>query len=366
MSAPVLRKRADQRTDAGFTLVELLVVIAIIGILIALLLPAVQAAREAARRSQCTNNLKQLGLAHHNYADTHRTLVFRKGGSSTCTGSDYIDGNCSRISGFIPLLPFLEQAPMYQKIMAGDSSLGFPRGGPAPWKGWSAWDTSPSVLNCPSDPGPPSPTTKQNSYAFSVGDQVRDLISSERVRGIFGANKCVRFADITDGLSNTIMMSERLKANFSGKAIVAGEVLYVRGTKLSVDTILTSPGSCLSEIEGRYFKAGNAKGRAGSRWTDGQPDWIAFNTILPPNGPSCNEGTNNDGDSYHMVIPPSSLHPGGVNGLLADGSVRFISETIETGNLGTTAPTASTSGVSPYGVWGALGSKDGGESVAVP
>lgn len=157
------------------------------------------------------------------------------------------------------------------------------------------------------------------------------------------------------------MMSERLKANFSGKSISAGEVLHVRGTKLAVDAILTSPGICFSETDGRYFTVGQAKGKAGCRWTDGQPDWVAFNTILPPNGPSCNQGTNSSGDSYHMVIPPSSLHPGGVNGLMADGSVHFFSETIDTGNLGTTAPLSTSSEPSPYGVWGRLGSKAGGE-----
>src|SRR5512143_367601 len=101
------------RRRSAFTLVELLVVIAIIGILIALLLPAVQAAREAARRSQCTNNLKQLGLALHNYHDTHQMFVYRKGGT---TGGSATQSNQGRLSGFIPLLPYWEQRPMYDRI----------------------------------------------------------------------------------------------------------------------------------------------------------------------------------------------------------------------------------------------------------
>ncbi|MEN6493774.1 MAG: DUF1559 domain-containing protein [Thermoguttaceae bacterium] len=356
MATQLLLQRERRRHAAGFTLVELLVVIAIIGILIALLLPAVQAAREAARRAQCVNNLKQLGLAHHNYHDTHRIFVFRKGGTAAATW------NASRLSGFIPLLPFLEQAPMYQRIQAGETAAN-PPGGPPPWNAWAVWDTAPQNLSCPSDPGATNPTTKCNNYAFCVGDSVANIRDATQVRGIFAATRCARAADVTDGLSNTIMMSERLKANFDPVTAVAGQILHVRGTKLGITAIDTMPGVCRSETDGRYFTPGQVKGKAGSRWTDGQPDWVGFNTILPPNGPSCNNDTNSSGDSVGLVIPPSSLHPGGVNCLLADGSVHFISDTIDTGNLGA-APVSS--GASPYGVWGRLGSKDGGEVVTVP
>ena len=353
--------RRSRQPDAAFTLVELLVVIAIIGILIALLLPAVQAAREAARRSQCVNNLKQLGVAHHNYADTHRTLVFRKGGSSTCTGSAYRDGNCTRLSGFIPLLPFIEQMPLYQKIQAGDASNA--RGGPSGWNGWSVWDVAPSSLSCPSDNGPKNTTTRVNSYAFCIGDQVLNARDTQNVRGIFGTVRCTRFSDITDGLSNTIMMSERLKSNDGVRTVVDRAVLNILGVKMGVSGITTGPNACLTETDGQFFRAGQVKSWFGTSWTDGQPERCGFNTVLPPNGPSCTDDTNTNADSNHLVIPPASLHPGGVNCLLADGSVRFISDTIATGNLGTMPPS---SGASPYGVWGALGTKDGGESVAVP
>src|SRR5688572_26703413 len=129
--APSVRRRQS----AGFTLVELLVVIAIIGVLVALLLPAVQAAREAARRSQCSNALKQLGLALHNYADVFKVFPPRRGGTGSSTPPD--NANQNRLSAFIPLLPFIEQKPLADSIAAGGTYNGktFPPNGPMVWHG---------------------------------------------------------------------------------------------------------------------------------------------------------------------------------------------------------------------------------------
>ncbi len=350
-----------QRARVGFTLVELLVVIAIIGILIALLLPAVQAAREAARRSQCVNNLKQLGLAHHNYADVHRVLPMRRGGTSCYGGTDYTKCNADRLSGFIFLLPFLEQTPMYDKIKAGDAT--YPPFGPAAWYSWTAWNFSPACLLCPSDPGKGWTATDRrplNNYAFSVGDQVV-AVNNSLVRGVFPAGRSTRLADITDGLSNTIMMSERLLYEQGQTTIADRTVRHVFGERQPVAGIATAPNACLVETDGQYFKAGQYKGKFGTLWHDGQPERVCFNTVLPPNGPACAGNDNPNADSYDVVIPPASMHPGGVNGLMADGSVHFFSETIDTGNMGTTAPLYNSSAESPFGVWGKLGSKNAGE-----
>ena len=364
----------------GFTLVELLVVIAIIGILIALLLPAVQAAREAARRSQCTNNLKQLGLALHNYHDSQKVFPYRKGGSSSCNtvSTSYgnrRDGNCTRKSGFIPVLAYLEQVAMFDRIRAGEPTNGIRPDGPAGWEGWPVWDDSPDNLFCPSDNGIPNRTGPYNSYAFCIGDQVENIRDASQVRGMFATNTTYSTADIIDGTSNTIAMSERLCAaklttnNYqsqTGGVVPAQSVEHVLGIAKNVSGLVSSPGLCRAVTDGRYFVAGTTIHTYwGGRWTDGQPARVGFTTVLPPNSPSCSDPAYGQdwADQVSVVLPPSSRHPGGVNCLFADGSVRFISNTIDTGNLGAYQPF---NGPSVYGVWGALGSKDGGESVTAP
>ncbi len=357
-----LRKWRGRVFSVGFTLVELLVVIAIIGILIALLLPAVQAAREAARRAQCTNNLKQLGLAHHNYHDSFKTFVYRMGGTgneSPCNGY--------RRSGFISLLPYMEQNPMWERIKAGDASHA-PEG-PRAWGGWGPWNNSPDTLKCPSDEGAPQ-QTDSNSYAFCSGDQIVSIRTDQTPRGVFGYIKGTRIGDIKDGTSNTIMMSERCShadvSGFTGQSpspAVAGQLEHVKGVAHAGSGIRNNPGLCFTFTDGKYFVAGTqCHAYFGQNWHDGEVEIVGFNTVLPPNAPACSEG-GSWGDANHLTIPPSSRHPGGANGLMSDGSVQFISETINTGDLTVGQPA---SGRSRYGVWGAMGSKAGGESVDMP
>jgi prepilin-type N-terminal cleavage/methylation domain-containing protein len=366
---------------SGFTLVELLVVIAIIGVLVALLLPAVQAAREAARRSSCSNNLKQFGLAMHNYHDTYGLMPPRRGGTGTPATNNpaRFDGNYDRKSAFIFLLPFLEQQPMAEQIRAGNvvdtNGNLIAADGPAGWYGnanWLPYATQLKVVVCPSDKivGLGSGTQAKNSYAFSIGDSPgTDLADNNRwnisttngTRGIFGGSqRCKGFKDITDGTSNTIAMSERVWGGNLGLVTANGQDVRT-ATATNVSAVFTNPGACYSSATGKRFIGVQIKARFGALWADGQAERVGFTTILPPNAPSCVYDANGNADSQGGVLSAGSYHPGGVMGLMADGSCRFLSETINTGNLATAWVAA---GPSPYGVWGAMGSIDGGEPIS--
>lgn len=350
----------QNRSRRGFTLIELLVVIAIIAVLIALLLPAVQQAREAARRSQCKNNLKQLGLALHNYHDVFNTFPSRKGGSSW-DGVDNNSGNRERRSGFIPLLPYLDQAPLYNTIANGAAPVA--PGGPCGWCGWAAWDVVVPALLCPSDPGS-SELRRVTNYVFSGGDTITNYRDSQTTRGMFSFRRCYGVRDALDGTSNTIMMSETIRPR-NGRADAPGFATTVRkneGVAEGFAGIQSNPSACLAAApNGFYANPAVVKNRGGGNAWDGQPEYVGFNTVMPPNGPSCVDmQTACCGDSVHGVLAARSRHVGGVQCLMGDGAVRFISENIDTGNL---AAADVTAGRSPYGVWGGLGSRDGGESI---
>jgi len=367
-------KMSTDRVKRGFTLIELLVVIAIIAILIALLLPAVQQAREAARRTQCKNNLKQLGLALHNYHDVFNTFVYRKGGTIGAGNTARNDGNYSRLSGMVQLLPYIDQAPYYNQIQAGDptNAAGWnpvPPGGAAPWSGWPVWNRGQmEVFRCPTDPGFAT-ARGLNSYAFSVGDVYISNRDSNWANGLFAGctqtngNKHYGIRDCTDGTSNTIALSERVTANFNIGAKANADIR--EGVLMGVAGAATSPGACLAAtaplVSGsRYTNAANVKGKFSSIWMDGQSESVAFMTVLAPNSVSCAVGTEAGADAVSPMLAASSYHTGGVHALMADGAVRFISNSIDTGNLGVMAVR---DGKSPYGVWGGLGTRAGGEIV---
>jgi prepilin-type N-terminal cleavage/methylation domain-containing protein len=361
-----------RRLWRGFTLVELLVVIAIIGILVALLLPAVQAAREAARRMQCSNNLKQLGIAMHNYHNTYKFFPPLAVGTTGDTSWD--PGSClsnqERLSCFFHLLPFLEQGGLVDVIKAGGgavcTSRVAPPGGPSPLRQWDPYRTRVTGFLCPSD-GTGYKTYGQSgnariNYAFSVGDQMYNNVSDTNMRGVFSFRVGSPIGDVIDGTSNTIAMSELVMYNDNARAVKGGYVIVASGLSTSPITCMAAngPGETLVGTVGTSHY-----GRVGDTWTGGYPLMCGFTTVLPPNSPRCvNSG---QGEWNWGVFPPASNHPGGVTGLMTDGSVRFISQTINTGNLAAAEVKAVSPPViknSPYGVWGALGSKNGGESVA--
>lgn len=303
--------------------------------------------------SSTKNNLKQIGLAIHNYHDVFGMFVLRQGGTN---GSDSNTSNHGRLSGFVGMLPYMDQAPLFNKIAAGDSSNS--QFGPGAWRGWSVWNVSIPMLRCPFD-GRNKQIVRTNNYVFCLGDSAQS-INGTSSRGMFPYRNGTRIRDITDGTSNTIAMSEHVRANY---APATGNASRNRVEGIAMGQApRTNPGACMSLASGSGWVSGTSvKGKHGISLWDGQAERCAFNTILPPNAPSCAEGTNVNTDSTHAALAPSSMHTGGVHALMADGAVRFISSNIDTGNLSTASLSPSALSPSPYGVWGALGTKEGGE-----
>jgi prepilin-type N-terminal cleavage/methylation domain-containing protein len=343
----------------GFTLVELLVVIAIIGILVALLLPAIQAAREAARRAECSNKIKQLGIAFHNYHDTYKALPWMRGSAMWGTRNTVPVGNEGTINGFVQLLPFLEVTALWEDISnpyAGPP-LTNPFGPPRDFFYYPPWVADVPAYRCPSCPpglpyGGNAAVLGRRNYAMCLGDMIANNHSATNNRGVFGYLSATNFRDITDGTSNTLLIAE--KANAVNATDVRGlGANNVAGTN-------TNPSVCLAKSVGlSYLPTTSVQSSRvlGSLWHSGLAPFVGFTTVLPPNAPTCL--ADNWGDSWG-VYSASSYHPGGVMALLADASVRFVAETIDTGNI--TAPEVA-SGPSPYGVWGALGTRSGGEAI---
>lgn len=362
--------RLRRSLPAGFTLVELLVVIAIIGVLVALLLPAVQSAREASRRIKCTNQLKQLGLALHNYADTYGTLPCRRYGTTGTVGTAGTTNtnnrihNSGRITAFVAMLPYIEQKSMFDAIQMGDAANA--PGGPRGDQSWAVWNTPPPILKCPSDINAPR-SARGHSYVFSGGDLVQNINTRFQTRGPFGRFHWRRLAEISDGTSNTIAMSEiqtSLPVAHGGQfgTPSGGSERYVHMVVNNIPGVVNSPSVCRTVANAQFVRPGlTVHGRRGINWTDGPADLQMFSTVLPPNAPACAE-SGEYGDHDNVVLPPNSAHPGGVNGVLCDGSVRFFTDNINTGNLGVPqgfdAP-------SQYGVWGAIGSIAGGEGASL-
>ena len=384
--APSMSSRFGHARATGFTLVELLVVIAIIGTLVGLLLPAVQSAREAARRSTCSNNLKQWGLAMHGHESAKKVLPYGRGGpvesnmiyGASAVSTDSVpapgitldDGTiypgAGACSGFIAMLPFIENESLYLKIV------------PAKLKDYrsnsatSPWTQQLSQLLCPSDG--PRPTAGllagETNYLLSVGDNCNDLHTDQTVkagssaptavglRGLFGVNSAIPLKQITDGLSTTLAISEGTRPPGTN---AIGDV-PPKAPDANSGNNTNSPTACLADFNSNWNVSGNIIERyrsSGCLWA-GRLGWYCFNTILPPNTGVC-QNINTTG-----VIPPRSRHVGGVTTLFADGAVTFISNNVDYGDLTKSLSTSNTTPKwpqSPYGVWGALGTRTGSESV---
>lgn len=297
----------------GFTLIELLVVIAIIGVLIALLLPAVQAAREAARRSQCLNNLKQIGLAAHNYESTHQ--IFPPGQMRMEFPAQ------PRFRGvplFVHMLPFLDQQPLYDRWNFNDP-LGNTEGTTAN----SA--TRIGILLCPSDDIPENPILNGTNRYYALtsyggnGGSRSHPPAEFTSDGMFHATgpaapagaRQVRVADVRDGLSNTLMFGER--DHFDPNYDTFYQAGWVMGPMGKWGWWAPSGGQfALTDITLSSFAPVNY--RIPFRF-DNRPSEVSDQTAFA---------------SFETlrVSAWGSAHPGGANVSLADGSVRFLKETV--------------------------------------
>jgi prepilin-type N-terminal cleavage/methylation domain-containing protein len=345
-----------RKIRSGFTLIELLVVIAIIAVLIGLLLPAVQSAREAARRSQCLNNLKQIGVAISNYESAFRVYPFGKG--LNYLASLPSAANYARWSGLSQLLIFIEQGNLFNSInfslppetpgMQGAVAFMPPYQNPNR-ENMTASLSQVATFLCPSDqptisswPGGNNYTANQQTTACDLSENFPSTqFPNEQPRGIFYYNSSVTPAKVTDGLSNTVYFSEKIRGDGTPNP---KRDLLIFALSAAQNTVDAAYQACQAL---NPLTALPLTSRQGMSWVMGEMCCGLYNHVAPPNQASCAApvftGTM---ANMGMVVPPSSLHPGGVNALMGDASARFIKSTVD------------------LQTWRKIGTRNGGEVVS--
>lgn len=341
-----------------FSLKDLMVAITLIGICFALLMPLVQAARDVARQMSCSNNFKQIGLAIHNYHSAYRRCPGAMCGTPA---------NQYRLSGLIALTPFIESSPFWDRVSNPlvDGGVLYPPMGPVPWDtNYPPWSETYASFRCPTDTSRKEQLGRTN-YAFSVGDRIEGLYKvtpTDEVRGFFAPRVVMRFANITDGLANTMMMAE-IGTKQSRK--LQGQFALEQPKSLA-----DAPNTCSKVVDpsrpGRYAPSVTLSklGRGGA-YADGAGGYALVHTILPPNSPSCAIGSL---DPLEGIFSAGSYHPDGCHILMGDGAVIFITDSIEAGLTSASSPRSNHTDDgrplrSPYGLWGALGTPKGEEII---
>jgi len=342
----MVAKRFERPRLRGFTLVELLVVIAIIGVLVSLLLPAVQSAREAARRMQCSNNVKQLALGIHTFHDTNNLFPF----NYHLLGVNAWEAS----SAHVEILPYVEQANVYNLMRfpttskAGQALGTAPDGAVGNATMWSqSWNgpmnTRLKVFLCPSSIKPPTRAQVSwggpgSNYGWSTGSRTEVVWAGNNFNGIIAYQYERRMKDVTDGLSNTLLASEFLPGRGfnTGSATYPFDIFYagdgpfnsVKNKDFATLAELTAIGTAAKSLAGGGFRGNN-----GGNWAWYAAGHSTLSTAAPPNwqlptsgGNCCPGGAHDWGKG---IIPARSLHPGGVNAVMGDGSVRFVTNNID-------------------------------------
>jgi prepilin-type N-terminal cleavage/methylation domain-containing protein len=328
------------RKRPAFTLVELLVVIAIIGILVSLLLPAVQYAREAGRRIQCSNNLKQLGIAMHNYHDVYKKFPIGKGPNYVATVPGAV--GYARWSAHSQLLPFMEQNNLYDSI---DFRLPPATPGMGGVINFMPQYSNPGLINevpcrmrvpgfmCPSDgtapigdwPGANNYAGNQGGWLCDRGDlppPVGSIAPNEIQTGVLYFLSRVSFADVLDGSSNTMMFSEHLRGN--GSPDPHSDLFVIQNQNTLIDTY----NVCMATDP---LTATPLTSKWGRSWVMGENCCTLYNHVGQPNSYSCAgiPFPNNNMTNMAMQVSASSNHTNGVVACRVDGSVGYISEGID-------------------------------------
>ena len=342
------------RHTRGFTLVELLVVIAIIGILIALLLPAVQMAREAARRMSCTNNLKQITLALHNFHDSHKE--YPDGcPSKTCPGYESISASMYRWGALAMLTPYMEQFNVYKSLnldvpLYGHTGSSFGGGYGVHPDNQVPVSQEIGFFYCPSDRG--EKIEQEFGATNYMGCWGRGAPTSNGTAvadtdGLFTRGRGLRFADMVDGTSNTAAFSESLlpaEGYYSQTPLLSLPTFTL--TQQNKDLVMVNASSrgdpLLTEEFCTQFGQSVARNTLRTRrWADGFYWYTAYYHWWGPNSPIPDCAKSRPMRALWQMA--RSRHPGGANVSFVDGSVHFVSETVD------------------LDTWRALGSRNGGE-----
>jgi hypothetical protein len=339
---------------------------------------------------QCSNNMKQIGIALHNYHDVHNSLPaggWWMGCFNTANPAPGETAGYAPPNPTLAVLPFMEQQSRYDAIYATAMATSYGSSSGQFFSNTLPAYTNPlTTILCPSDSLNRTPVyqnTAKSNIMYCLGDgtggldapwnhvnYVSNPATHSQHRGLFHQSWWHSFASCTDGSSNTVAASESVSvvrdpSTTVGSEEIKGGIAAVTGLGTSTPTFYAKADICLTNgpsITDRTKVSSPSDTYRGAFFHDGRASTSKFHTVLPPNSPSCQIGSGS-WSCWYAVYAANSWHSGGVNAVLLDGAVRFVSDSIHCGTLSAARPLDAPS---PYGVWGALGTPGCGESATLP